>query len=63
MCSTVFSPVSSRKNRHGGTEKLCLLTGMRGPSGVGCGRAVKWPAAALGVGQAETLRWAYVCGS
>ena len=40
MCSTVFSPVSSRKNRHGGTEKLCLLTGMRGPSGVGCGRAV-----------------------
>ena len=30
MCSTVFSPVSSRKNRHGGTEKLCLLTGMRG---------------------------------
>ena len=34
-----------------------------GPSGVGCGRAVKWPAAALGVGQAETLRWACVCGS
>ena len=32
---------------------------MRGPSGGGCGRAVKWPAASLGVGQAETLR--YVC--
>jgi hypothetical protein len=40
MCSTVFSPVSSMKDRHGGTEKLCLLTGMRGPSGGGCGRAV-----------------------
>ena len=32
---------------------------MRGPSGGGCGRAVIWPAASLGVGQAETLR--YVC--
>ena len=40
MCSTVFSPVSNMKDRHGRTEKLCLLTGMRGPSGGGCGRAV-----------------------
>ena len=34
-----------------------------GPSGGGCGRAVKWQAAALGVVQAETLRWACVGGS
>ena len=63
MFNCLFSQVSSRKDRHGGTEKLCLLTGMSGPSGGGCGRAVKWPAAALGVVQAETLRWACACGS
>ena len=40
MCSTVFSPISSMKDRHGGTEKLCLLNGVSGPSGGGCGRAV-----------------------
>ena len=40
MCSTVFSPKSSRKDGYGGTEKLCLQTGMRGPSGGGYDRAV-----------------------
>ena len=34
------SQVSSRKDGHGGTEKLCMLTGMRGPSGGGYDRAV-----------------------
>ena len=58
MCSTVFSPVSSMKDRHGGTDKLCLLTGMRGPYGGGCGRAVDEPAAALSVRPTETLMWA-----
>ena len=34
MLNCLFSQVSRRKDGHGRTEKLCLLTGMRGPSGV-----------------------------
>ena len=45
MCSVIFSPFSftrgsSRKDGHSRTEKLCLLTGIGGPSGGECDRAV-----------------------
>ena len=63
MCSIDFSPfsftwVSSRKDGYGRTEKLCLLTGMRGPSSGGCDRPVDWPTASLHVGFIKT----FVCG-
>ena len=63
MCSIDFSPfsftwVSSRKDGHGRTEKLCLLTGMRGPSSGGCDRAVAWSTGAYTVGFSETFRCA-----
>ena len=55
MCLMEFSPfsftrVSSRKDGYGRTEKLCLLTRMRGPSSGGCGRPVDWSTASLRVG-------------
>ena len=61
MCSIDFSPfsfawVSSRKDGHGRTEELCLLTGMRHPCIGGCDRAVAWSTAALHVGFTETFR-------
>ena len=51
-----FTLVSNRKGGHDRTEKLCLLTRMRGPSGGESDRAVGWPTAALNAGFTEALR-------